>query len=305
MFNRIITIGDLHGDYEVFLQMLKMTKLIDSKGYWSGENTYLIQMGDILDGKRPGIKIDKNFLNSPGEWNIIKKIIELDSQARLKGGRVISILGNHELYPFYFSNDSKFENDYVKKSDSKKIKEIFGISRNNFFKPGGEGAKLFSRTRPLLLKLGKVLFVHGSVTDSMIKNSIENGFVNIDKINKEVSKWLLTGKTIPEYLKDTSSENPLFSRNYSDNKNFDEDTCDMIKKQLASFKNVEHVIMGHSSFKSINSTCDKLLVRTDISLSRAFGGKLKDKKLQALEIIQNKNDDIKFNIISPNGIISM
>tara|TARA_B100000963_G_scaffold361794_1_gene399704 strand:- start:2954 stop:3868 length:915 start_codon:yes stop_codon:yes gene_type:complete len=304
MFNRIIAIGDLHGDYEVFLKLLKTCKLIDDNGNWSGGNTYLIQMGDILDGKRPGIKIDKLFLNSPGEWNIIKKIIVLDSQARLKGGRVISILGNHELYPFYFSDDPSFEKDYVKKSDSKKIKEIFGISRTNFFKPGGAGAKLFSRTRPLILKLGKVLFVHGSVTNSMIKSSIENGYVNIDKINKEVSDWLLTGKTIPEYLKDTSNENPLFSRNFSDNRKYDEDTCEMIRKQLENFKNVEHVIMGHTTFKSINATCDKLLIRTDISLSRAFGGKLKDKKLQALEIIQNKNET-KFNIISPNGIVPM
>ncbi len=304
MINRIVAIGDLHGDFGVFIKVLEMSRLIDNNGYWSGENTYLIQMGDILDGKRPGVKIDKNFLNSPGEWNIIKKILELDSQARLKGGRVISILGNHELYPFYFKNDPTFEKEYVKKSDSKKIKEIFGISRTNFFSPGGEGAKFFSRTRPLLLKIGKVLFVHGSVTDSMINNSIENGFVNIDKINKEVSKWLLTGKKIPNYLKETGNENPLFSRNYSDIKNYDEDTCNMIKKQLKSFKNIEHVIMGHSRFKNINSTCDKMLIRTDISLSRAFGGKLKDKKLQALEIIQNKNE-VKFNIISPLGITPM
>tara|TARA_B100000214_G_C23937230_1_gene613791 strand:- start:1302 stop:1451 length:150 start_codon:yes stop_codon:yes gene_type:complete len=42
-----------------------------------------------------------------------------------------------------------------------------------------------------------------------------------------------------------------------------------------------------------------MLVRTDVSLSRAFGGDLDNKKLEALEIIQKPNSDPIMSIITP------
>ena len=59
--------------------------------------------------------------------------------------------------------------------------------------------------------------------------------------------------------------------------------------------------MGHSTYSSINTTCKKMLIRTDVSLSRAFGGNLESKKLQALEIIQKSGQDPILNIITEDG----
>ena len=147
------------------------------------------------------------------------------------------------------------------------------------------------------------MFIHGSITDKLIKYGLENGKVNINKINRDVSMWLQGKKTIvPDFLKDTDDENPLFSRLYSDKKTLTEAECNKMNKQLSYFADVDYVIMGHSRFKNINSTCDKKLIRTDVSLSRAFGGTLKDKdKLyQALEITDFKKKPI-FKIITKTG----
>ena len=46
--------------------------------------------------------------------------------------------------------------------------------------------------------------------------------------------------------------------------------------------------------------CKRMLIRTDVSLSRAFGGELENKKLQALEILQNGGEPI-LNIITEMG----
>ena len=59
--------------------------------------------------------------------------------------------------------------------------------------------------------------------------------------------------------------------------------------------------MGHSSYATINSTCKRMLIRTDVSLSRAFGGNLDSKKLQALEIIQSRDRNPIINIITEEG----
>ncbi len=305
--NKIITIGDLHGDYKVFIEICKMCKLINNNNNWIGKNTYLIQVGDTLDGKRPGVNMSPEFITESGELEIIELIIKLDSEATKVGGRVISILGNHELYPYYFNKDKNFLRDYVKKADIDKFKSKYKVDRATFFKPGNRGGILLGKTRPLMVRHGKFLFIHGSITDSLIKYGLVNGKVDIVKVNKDVSLWLRGIAKIPTFLKEMNEENPVFSRIYSHEKVFNQSECNKIDKQLEYFPGIEYIVMGHSRFKTINQTCNKALIRTDVSLSRAFGGTLpeKNKTFQALEIIQENNKEPVIRIITPNGYVNI
>ena len=304
-YNKIIVIGDIHGDYKMFLKCLTLAKLIDSEGNWKGGNTYVVQVGDTLDGKRPSTKIDKNFLDESGEVEILKYIIYLDSQAKNKKGRVISLIGNHELYPYYLQNDKEFIKDFVKTKDIEMFKKSYDIDRIKFLQPGNQGGSLIGRTRPLLLQLGQFLFVHGSITDKLIKNNLVNGKVDIEEINRKTSLWLQGKGKIPECLSDMSEENPVFSRLYSNKKDFTDTECKKLDEQLKYFNDVNYVVMGHSRFKTINSTCNKKLIRTDVSLSRAFGGKLSDKKVQMLEINQFPDQDPDIKVITEKGVIKL
>ncbi len=301
--NKIIAIGDLHGDYKVFVKVLEMCNLINEKLEWIGGDTYLIQLGDTLDGKRPDAKIDQSFIQESGEIEIIRFILHLDSQAKKSKGRVISLIGNHELYPYYLENDKQFIKDYVKKKDIEKFMEMYKIDRIKFLKPGGIGGSLLGRTRPLVLQLGEFIFVHGSLTDKLISENLnpDTGKVDISKINKSTSLWLQGKGKVPKYLEKMDEENPVFSRLYSNTKKFNETECSKFDEHLKFFEGANYVVMGHSPFKEINSTCNNTLIRTDIALSRAFGGNLSNKTLQALEITQHdgKKPDIK--IITKNG----
>ena len=66
---RIVAIGDLHGDYENYLATLQAAGLADSKGKWTGGSAHLVQTGDIPD-------------RGPDTGRIIEHIIKLDKQAR-------------------------------------------------------------------------------------------------------------------------------------------------------------------------------------------------------------------------------
>lgn len=303
--NKIITIGDLHGDFLVFLNLLTMCNLINDKLKWIGGSTYLIQMGDTLDGKRPDIKIEKSFLEESGEIEIIRFILDLDLQAKKYGGRVISLLGNHELYPYYFKNDKQFIRDYVKRKDIEQFRKIYNVDRVKFLQPGSQGASILGKTRPLILQLGEFIFIHGSITDKLIQNSLKNGKVDIYSINKQTSLWLQGKGKIPVYLEEMDEQNPVFSRLYSSIKTFDKKDCDKIDKQLEFFNDAKYVVMGHSRYKDINSTCKNKLIRTDVSLSRAFGGNINSKNLQALEIIQFEDRDPDINIITQKGKVKL
>ena len=80
---KIVAVGDLHGDYENFVFILKGTGLIDDGHRWTGGKTHLVQTGDIMDR---------------GDFakDIFDLIRRLEKEARSAGGMVHSLIGNHE-----------------------------------------------------------------------------------------------------------------------------------------------------------------------------------------------------------------
>lgn len=46
---KIVAIGDLHGDYENFVRILQGTRLVNEKLSWTGGKAHLVQTGDVMD----------------------------------------------------------------------------------------------------------------------------------------------------------------------------------------------------------------------------------------------------------------
>jgi hypothetical protein len=84
--DRIIVIGDIHGDINGLLKVLVKTKLIDHKSDWIGGNT-LVQLGDILDRSKA----------HGSETDIFRLFVKITKQSHMYGGDVHLILGNHEI----------------------------------------------------------------------------------------------------------------------------------------------------------------------------------------------------------------
>jgi len=81
---RVIAIGDIHADPEAAKATLKMAKLIDDTGRWTGGDAVLIQTGDVTD-------------KGPSSRQVITLLTRLRAEAREAGGDVIAVLGNHEV----------------------------------------------------------------------------------------------------------------------------------------------------------------------------------------------------------------
>ncbi len=47
--DRIVAVGDVHGDYEQFVKTLRAAEVIDEQNKWIGGKTHLVQTGDVLD----------------------------------------------------------------------------------------------------------------------------------------------------------------------------------------------------------------------------------------------------------------
>lgn len=167
---RIVAVGDAHGAYDQFVQILRAAGLIDGGKKWAGGRTHLVQTGDVLD-------------RGPDSRKILDLLRALTPQAASAGGAVHELLGNHEEmrmvgdYRYttpaeiagFATGDSRRLRQEVADAappDSRAalLDEPLGmIEMVRAFAPGGEyGAYL--RGLPAVIRINGILFLHGGLS---------------------------------------------------------------------------------------------------------------------------------------------
>jgi len=86
--DRVVAVGDLHGDYANYIATLRAAGIVDRRDRWIGGSTHLVQTGDIPD-------------RGPDTKKIIEHMARLARQASRNGGRVHNLIGNHEAMNVY------------------------------------------------------------------------------------------------------------------------------------------------------------------------------------------------------------
>ncbi len=81
---KLIAIGDVHGQFEGLVKILRHAQLIDETHHWCGGHNRLVQIGDILD-------------RGPSSLKVASLLDRLQAEAETSGGEVIRLIGNHEL----------------------------------------------------------------------------------------------------------------------------------------------------------------------------------------------------------------
>jgi hypothetical protein len=82
--SRVVAVGDVHASYDNLVSVLTMAGLLDRSAHWAGGKGVFVQVGDILDRgaeARP----------------VLDLLMRLEKEARPAGGRVIVLLGNHDV----------------------------------------------------------------------------------------------------------------------------------------------------------------------------------------------------------------
>ncbi|MBR2081784.1 MAG: metallophosphoesterase [Elusimicrobiaceae bacterium] len=81
---KLVAVGDVHGQFEGLVKILRHAKLIDAEQHWCGGHNRLVQIGDILD-------------RGPFSLKVAALLDQLQVEALAGGGEVIRLVGNHEL----------------------------------------------------------------------------------------------------------------------------------------------------------------------------------------------------------------
>lgn len=251
--NRIVIIGDIHGDIRRFKDILIDAKIINKNIEWIAEpkNTIVVQMGDQVDSINRDPSLD--------DWEVLPDVEMiyftnlLNKIALSKGGRVISLIGNHELMNI-IGNFS-----YV---SSKSLNTNY--KRQELFKPGGTLSAILSQ-RPLVVKIGKLLFCHAGIT-------LEHLSI-LSKYNKDISylntiwKNFLKNNTILIEDKEIF-ENIILDMDgilWTRDLNNSEDII-KLQEQLGCV----YMFVGHTVVERIK-LINNFIWYTDTGISRSFG----------------------------------
>ena len=264
---RTIVIGDIHGDIAMLCSCLYMANIINQNFEWIAEpaNTIVVQMGDQVDSlSRDTIqsweKID--------DMTVLDFTDRLDQIARKKGGRFISLLGNHEIM------NVLGDFNYVSPLSMQKAGGVEG--RREKFQPGSVYAKILAK-RNVVQKIGNLLFCHAGLLPHHI--TLVNG--QLDIINKLMKSYLLK-----QYNNDFSLFQQLFIADTSIlwNRFYIEQIgpeAYQVLNDVLQQSNSTQMIIGHNPIDHITPLYHFKLWITDIGLSRAFS----NEGLEVLEIL--------------------
>jgi hypothetical protein len=274
---RLIVIGDIHGDIKRFKTILIDANIINNNFEWIAEppNTIIVQLGDQVDSLNRNTNENWEVLN---DYEMIYFTEHLDNIARVKGGRCISLIGNHELMNII--------GDFTYVSPLNKKEEI----RESLFKPQGSIALLLSK-RPLVLKIKDLLFCHAKFNikhleilkkynkDIFYINTIWENYLKTGKINiqdKEILDYIIIGQTGILWNRDINDPNET--------------------AKLFNELNVSYMFLGHTALPEI-TVLNNQIIYCDTGISRAFG----TSKYQYIDI---NNNSINVKTINEQSIIN-
>ena len=287
---RIVAVGDLHGDYSAWTDIVRAAGLIDARRRWSGGRTVLVQLGDVPDRGADTLKI-------------IRELMRLQKEAARKGGRVIALIGNHEA--MNMTGDLRYVDPgefaaFVDSGSDNRRERIFAsnftsiavqyraaspgltdaairrkwmdatplgwIEHRLAWAPKGDVGRWVMRNPAVAIVDGN-LFVHGGI-------SLDYAKLSVDEINRRVAAALAANDQAPESIINDPL-GPLWYRGLVARE--PGEVRPPVEQELAAALTayqVKRIVVAHTPLLSgISVLQGGRLVRVDSGNSRHYGGK--------------------------------
>ena len=274
---RIVALGDVHGDFEQFVTVLRQAAVIDGKNRWIGGRTHLVQTGDVLD-------------RGPHSRRVMDLLMELTRQAEKAGGKVHALIGNHEAmnvlgdlryvsageYQAFQTSGSEAlrQRAFAVLADSARKDDLQYQAQWNADRPLGwvehrlafEGKGRYGtwiRGLNAVVKIDSFLFLHGGIGPRYVGRSLAD-------INAGVRHALEPGATVPEPSIAEDPEGPLWYRGLATGT--EDSLATHLDEALASF-GVGHMVIGHTVTPgAVTARFGGKVIMIDVGLAAVYGG---------------------------------
>lgn len=241
--SKIAAVSDIHGQFGVFVELLINNGIITDTWEWNFGDGHLVIPGDIFD-------------RGPQQTEALWLIYQLEQQAMQYGGRVHLLLGNHETMVLY--DDLRYLN-----AKYSKVADAFGHTFPELY---GKNTVLgaWLRSLPVIVTVNNIMFMHGGLHPDFLDLNM-----TIAEVNDAFRESL--GVIRPELQKDPvlnflyRSKGPLWYRGYFRER--DAIDSDMLNTLLEAFE-VEHIVVGHTSFFGVFEHWDGRVYNVDSNMKR-------------------------------------
>lgn len=288
--SKVVAIGDIHGDYKNYRQVLKDAGITNRRGNWVAGDTHFVQLGDLSD-------------RGPDTDKVIEHMMKLQRQAEASGGKVHALIGNHEamnmlgdlryVHPGEYaalksSNARKLRSDYYKREVARLIEldEEFVADRAfrnqwqeahplgfvehriAWHSTGDFGSWVIQNNA--IVKINRTLFLHGGISPSLLA-------LSITEVNSQIQDEL-NGELGQEELLSESDSGPLWYRGLASSS--EEAEAAHVDAVLAAY-DVDRIVLGHTPGHGIilPRFGGKVLV-IDTGISAHYGGHIASLRIE-------------------------
>lgn len=279
---RVVAIGDIHGDYDNFLKALKEAKIVNRRGNWIAGETHLVQLGDVPD-------------RGPDTDKAITLLQKLERQAERDGGKVHVLIGNHEAmnvygdlryvdpgeYAAFRTRTSRRARNafYDRDIEERKLADPEFVANREFRRQWEESIPLgmlehrsawgaqgeigsWVRQHNAVIKINRTLFLHGGISSEVLDMSIT-------EINEQIRHELNGGLGEERGLSEKET-GPLWYRGLATND--EEIEKPHLERVLATY-DVDRVVIGHTpGLGTIVPRFEGRVLVIDTGLSSYYGG---------------------------------
>jgi len=271
---QIVAVGDVHGDFDTFVAVLRSAGVIDKSNKWTGGATHLVQTGDCLDRWADSRKV-------------MDLLIKLEKQAERSHGMVHALLGNHEAMNMY--GDLRYvtagEYDSYRSGRSIQLREhayhvladpehrddqeyrkkwfdehpLGWVEHRQAFAANGQYGRVLLE-RDAIVKVNDILFLHGGISRKYVGTPIAD--LN-SKIRGELKDFrLLNGGIV------TDDQGPLWDRELALGPELE--TAGLVDSILSAY-GVSRIVVGHTpTTGAVTPRFGGKVILIDVGLSRAY-----------------------------------
>jgi hypothetical protein len=244
----IAALSDIHGQYDLAVEILKNNGIINSNLDWNFGKGHLVIVGDVFDR---GPKINEML------WLLYK----LEIQAKEKGGRLHFLLGNHEYMVLH--KDLRYVHDRYKIAT-----KLLGLEYDELYSNQTIIGR-WLRSKSTIIKINNSIFVHGGVSEEFIA---ENG-IDLSKTNQimrsSIERSKQEMKSTDFYKTYYGKKSLIWYRGY-----FYDNLVDTDISKILTQVNSEHIVVGHCSNKEVVQLYDHKIFGVDSSIKKGTYGEL-------------------------------
>lgn len=245
----LVVISDIHGQFELMVELLRSHGVIDENLNWSFGRGHLVINGDIL-GR--GDRVTEAL------W----LAYNLEDQAIKAGGRLHYLLGNHEM--MLLDNDLRYLNQ--------KYTRAARLMKMSVRKLHDEESVLgnWLRKRPVIVTIDSLLITHAGISTEFVNRELTAHDANqifYENILKRPKNRSDRGRDI-SFL--TGPMGPIWYRGYFDENNVEIKDLDAILAYFSSNK----IIVGHTSVDMITPLFGGRVLAVDSSIKNGRSGEI-------------------------------